>query len=331
MFLMNEQLKMVFTLLMIVMSVAAQTPPRQSKQLDKIDSLTTAGIDLPVYYEPPARLAFLREAPKTVWQYSRQLVNREVALNYGGLLLATGVLVAMDQPMLDATAKFGRRLGLTGNNKMKRAFSIAGQPIELPHDMDTALYFIGDGWTHLVIAGAYLTYGLGKNDNRALHTASQIAEGMLAAGAITQIIKHITGRESPFRATRSGGRWDFLPNQIEYHRHVPSYDAFPSGHLAVSMATMTVIAENYPEKTWVRPIGFFLMGLLAFEMVNNGVHWVSDYPLAIAIGHSVGKAIVKRSKDAQLSAERDAIINQRCHILPMIESSHVGFRLVLSL
>jgi hypothetical protein len=26
-----------------------------------------------------------------------------------------------------------------------------------------------------------------------------------------------------------------------------------------------------------------------FQMVNNGVHWVSDYPLGIAMGYVIGK------------------------------------------
>ena len=281
------------------------------------------------YRNPPDRLEFIKEAPKTAWRYTRQLAKPESMLNYGGLLLATGLLVAMDQPMLDATAKFGRRIGLTGNNKMKRAFSIAGQPIEVPHDIDTALYFVGDGWTHLLLAGSYLTYGLTKNDNRALHTASQIAEGMLAAGAITQILKHITGRESPFRATRSGGRWDFFPDQFEYHRHVPSYDAFPSGHLAVSMATLTVIAKNYPDQKWVRPLGYTLMSLLAFEMVNNGVHWISDYPLAIAIGYSVGTSIVRRPPKTDAGIKPAGSVLKHFAALPVINANVTGLKITI--
>jgi hypothetical protein len=36
------------------------------------------------------------------------------------------------------------------------------------------------------------------------------------------------------------------------------------------------------------------MGLLGYSMLNNRVHWISDYPLAIAIGYTYGKIIVSR-------------------------------------
>ncbi len=71
-----------------------------------------------------------------------------------------------------------------------------------------------------------------------LQTASQIAQGMVACGITTQVLKHITGRETPSRATQDGGIWRFFPNQKDYHEKVPKYDAFPSGHLATAMMTL---------------------------------------------------------------------------------------------
>jgi hypothetical protein len=62
------------------------------------------------------------------------------------------------------------------------------------------------------------------------------------------------------------------------------------------MATFTVVALNYPEHTFIRPIGYATMGVLSFAMVNNGVHWASDYPLALAIGGVVGKVVVDRGR-----------------------------------
>ncbi|HTP13561.1 MAG TPA: phosphatase PAP2 family protein, partial [Bacteroidota bacterium] len=66
------------------------------------------------------------------------------------------------------------------------------------------------------------------------------------------------------------------------------YDAFPSGHICTSMATVVVIAENYPEVTWVRPLGYLFCTVIAVGMVNNGIHWYSDYPLGIFLGYSFG-------------------------------------------
>ena len=163
--------------------------------------------------------------------------------------------------------------------------------------MGSSLYFIGDGILHLGIASSFYTYGRFTNDNRAMQTGSQIAQGMASTGILTQVIKHITGRVSPFRSDDGHtDKWTPFPNQVEYHKHVSHYDAFPSGHMAVCMATVTVITENYSEIKWIRPVGYTAMTLLGFQMMNNGVHWMSDYPLAISMGYYLGKIAVNNGR-----------------------------------
>ena len=89
-----------------------------------------------------------------------------------------------------------------------------------------------------------------------MQTGYQIMQAMASAGFLTQFLKHVTGRKL-FRSeqiieTHNGeeydrptDKWTLFPNQIEYHKNVSSYDAFPSGHMSVCMATFTVIVENY--------------------------------------------------------------------------------------
>jgi hypothetical protein len=263
-------------------------------------------------YEKPDALDFIKFFPGNLWTYTRQTLCKDNLVNIGLMASATALLVAYDQDILNETQRFGRRIGLTGNNRLKPVFKIFGFPIELPHDTDTALYFIGDGWTHTLISGIFMGYGLITNDNRALQTASQIASGMFSTGLSTQLLKHITGRESPFKATVPGGRWRLFPNQIDYHKNVPAYDAYPSGHLATATMTYTVIASNYPGSKIVKPLGITLLTLLSFEMVNNGVHWISDYPLAIAMGYSLGKIAVARGRK-ELSAGESLGAVQNIH------------------
>ena len=159
-----------------------------------------------------------------------------------------------------------------------------------------SMYFLGDGITHATIALGFFSYGAIAKNYRALQTGSQIAETMLASGIVVQILKHITGRESPFASTSPGGVWRVFPNQSDYANHVPHYDAYPSGHIATAVGTVTVIAENYPEHKLIKPIGYSLCGLLAFAMMNNGVHWASDYPLGIALGYGFAKAAVAHGR-----------------------------------
>ena len=147
---------------------------------------------------------------------------------------------------------------------------------------------IGDGTTQFALAGSFGAYGLMFKDQKALRTGSQIVQAVLASGAVIQVLKHVTGRESPFVRTTPTGVWKILPNQIDYHRRVPQFDAYPSGHICTSIATVIVIAENYPDVKWIRPAGYAFTTLVGLGMLSNGIHWVSDYPLGLFIGYYFG-------------------------------------------
>jgi hypothetical protein len=147
---------------------------------------------------------------------------------------------------------------------------------------------IGDGTTQFALAGSFGAYGLVFKDQKALRTGSQIVQAVLASGAVIQVLKHVSGRESPFVRTTPFGVWKILPNQIDYHRRVPQFDAFPSGHICTSIATVIVIAENYPDVKWIRPVGYTFTAIVGLGMLSNGIHWVSDYPLGLFIGYYFG-------------------------------------------
>lgn len=158
-------------------------------------------------------------------------------------------------------------------------------------DVSDFFEYLGDGRPQFGLAGTFALYGFVTDNKRSLRTASQLVEGILACGIVVQTLKHLTGRESPFVSTVPGGRWDLLPNQIEYHKHVPKFDAYPSGHVATAILTVTIVAENYPEWWWVRPIGYVFVGGIAVGMGNTGIHWYSDYPLGLALGYGFGMIV----------------------------------------
>jgi hypothetical protein len=56
-------------------------------------------------------------------------------------------------------------------------------------------------------------------------------------------------------------------------------------------AALNVILLNYPDKKWIKPLGYSLIGLLGFEMVQANVHWYSDYPIALVMGYIIGKNV----------------------------------------
>ena len=155
-------------------------------------------------------------------------------------------------------------------------------------DVSDFFVSLGDGKSQFALAGLFAAYGLVSDDHKALRTGSQIVQAVLASGAVVQLLKHVTGRESPFVRSSATGIWRFFPNQLDYLKHVPAYDAFPSGHICTALATVIVIAENYPETKWIRPVGYVVSGLVGIGMVNRGIHWYSDYPLGLALGYAFG-------------------------------------------
>jgi membrane-associated phospholipid phosphatase len=157
------------------------------------------------------------------------------------------------------------------------------------HEFSDYAVALGDGRLHAGIAAAFAGYGLIAGDSRALRTASQTVEAFLATGLTVQLLKHITGRESPICATRNYGRWKFFPHPSTYEKNQASYYAYPSGHISTAMATLTVIAENYPHQTWIKPVGYTMIGALGVGLVAKGMHWYSDLPLGLALGYIFGK------------------------------------------
>lgn len=162
------------------------------------------------------------------------------------------------------------------------------------HDASDLLVETGDGKYHFGLAGAFALYGLAFHDNRALRTASQTVEAVLATGISVQLLKRVTGRESPIAATKHRGRWKFFPRPNDYNRNPPGYYAYPSGHISTAMATLTVIMENYPEQRWLKPVGYTWIGLLGLGLVAKGMHWYSDLPLGITLGYAYGRIAAER-------------------------------------
>jgi hypothetical protein len=195
-------------------------------------------------------------------------------------------------------------------------------------DVSNFFVSLGDGKSQFALAGAFAAYGLISDDQKALRTGSQIVQAVLASGAVVQLLKHITGRESPFVRTSPTGIWRFFPNQIEYHKRVPAFDAFPSGHICTAMATVIVIAENYPETKWIRPVGYIVSGLVGVGMVNRGIHWYSDYPLGLALGYAFG--MIAAHPDGITVVESADASKAHVSVTPTIGGQGIGFSMSIA-
>ena len=159
------------------------------------------------------------------------------------------------------------------------------------HNISDFIVNAGDGRYQLLAAALFAVPGIAFHDKTALKTGSNIAEAVIATGLCVQMLKRISGRQSPSASTENGGDWDPFPSFKQYQKNQPAFYSFPSGHLSTATAVVTVIANNYPDIKWIKPVGYSLLGMLSFSLVNKGMHWYSDFPLAFFLGYTFGNII----------------------------------------
>ena len=254
-----------------------------------------------IVYAKPKPFAFITNVPSDVWGVTKSPFEKDGWKGFLAVAASSAILIHYDQQLLDGAMHLGRQVHLHPETDYKVLINFGGKSngvkiFKVPQNLNSALYTLGEGWIGVAIGGGFWIDGKLGHNNRSLQTASDLMEGFLSTAVVTEAIKHATGRESPFMRTAPGGRWRPFPSLGDYQTNTPNYDAFPSGHLATMMTTVTVLADDYPEKKWIRPLGYTLIGLTGFAMMNTEVHWAGDYPLALAVGYLNGKIITGRHK-----------------------------------
>ena len=277
----------------------------------------------------PRPFEFITNVPSDLVSFGKAVVSKKNLPALGLLVGTTAVLVAFDQQLLDGAQQFGRFIHLDPERKFKRAisFNIGSFEVpvlDIPQNLNSAFYFIGEGWPSIMVAGGFYGYGIFKNDYRARQTSSQLAEMFFTLAVTTQVLKRVTGRQSPMKSTKPGGEWHPFTKPSVYQEDVAKYDAFPSGHLATIMATVTIIAGNYPSNKYIKPLGYSIMGILGYAMMNNSVHWAGDYPIAIAIGYTCGKIALSRGQ--KTIKKKSTITGYNSSLMPLF-FGHNGYGL----
>lgn len=282
----NKIYVVLFLILLSNNCLLAQIPKEttQSFQISNTENFT---------YRKPDFFDMFKYVPADIYEFGKFTVQKKNLLWTGMAVGSTLALFPFDQKLLDNAQELGKPLGLSDNVRYKRIFGIEF----LPQDINGAIYYLGNGIVPILLSGGFFISGKINNDYRALNVSSELMEVLLSSGLTTQIIKRITGRQSPSAAIdsrNSGGHWTPFPSFSSYQADTPNYDAMPSGHLTTLMATITVISTNYPNVKWIKPLGYSLAGLVAFQMMSSRVHWASDYPIAILMGYVIGENAANR-------------------------------------
>ena len=243
-------------------------------------------------YARPGLLRTLGATPSDMLTFTKDSFSRDNLPWLAAIGASSVILIHYDQTIYDGVRRTGRKLRISQTDKTRTYLTVGGVALfRGPADLGSTLYFIGDGWVTIGLFGYLKAAGWLTGDWRAAQTGNQLGEGLIATGVITELMKNIAGRETPERSSGKGGVWRMFPGLGNYIKRRPTYDAFPSGHLATSAMALAVLTENYPDNAYIKPIGYTLLGGLCFQMINNGVHWAGDYPLGFAVGYGLGKVI----------------------------------------
>ena len=290
-------------------SVPGSVPEFQSDALPDEGDTVAAGQEVHPAQSGPAWYSMITNIPGDWVTTGKLAIGSDGLRVLGGVAVATGLLMVSDHGLYAVSHKaFVRSAGVRfASNQIVRA---------------------GDGKTTVGIAAAFGLYGFAAGDSRALRTGSGVVEALVASGIAVQLLKHISGRESPQVATELAGEWRPFPALRVYNSNQPRYYAFPSGHLTTAMATVTVIAENYPDAGWIRPVGYGIVGLTGVSLVNKGWHWYSDFPLAIALGYTFGK-VASHHDDGSGNSLSVAPGSTKLNVLPKIGPAGPGVMLAL--
>ena len=247
--------------------------------------------------------------PSDYYHFFRESFQGKMIPTYVGIAALTGSFMAVDQKGWS----FQRHLYLRST---------------IDNRTSNFMVNFGNGTYQFLSAAAFEIPGLIFHDETAIRTGSNIAEAILTTGIFVQFLKRLTGRQSPIASTENGGEWSLGPSIRQYQKNQPKYYSFPSGHLSTATAVITVIANDYPNLKWIRPVSYPILALLGFSLVNKGMHWYSDLPLAYFLGYTFGNIAAPPKSDSHDLASKSE--KPKLYIFPSVGLNNVQFNLSFS-
>ncbi len=153
-----------------------------------------------------------------------------------------------------------------------------------------ALAFAG-GPGPFILGAGFFTVGKLANSPILSGAGAHITESVLLAAALTGLGKGITGRALPGVKTSENFQWG-----RGFHSGNGPFVSFPSGHTAAAFATASALTEEAAEwrpglERYVGPAAYFTASAIGLARLYQHVHWVSDLPLAAAIGTWSGLSV----------------------------------------
>ena len=150
-------------------------------------------------------------------------------------------------------------------------------------------YGVNTGFAFLIVGYVFRSWDVRETGRETLEA------GFLSNLLDKWILKRGFGRERPIK---SNGRTVFRPGS--------SNDSFPSGHATEAFAVASVIAMRSPG--WVLPtIAYTAATLVAFDRMNDRVHFASDVAAGAVLGTAIGRILVARHRRARAEAQKTTL------------------------
>jgi membrane-associated phospholipid phosphatase len=172
------------------------------------------------------------------------------------------------------------------------------QKDERLHSVTQALAFAGGPGPFLLGAGLF-TGGMISRSPTAYGAGERITESVVLAALLTGLGKGIAGRALPGVKTSEEFEW-----ARGFHHGNGPFVSFPSGHTAAAFAMASALTgeASYWQpgaERYVGPIAYATASAIGLARVYQRVHWMSDLPLAAAIGTWSGLSVESHSHHAR--------------------------------
>ena len=158
-------------------------------------------------FEDPKYWDVVTELPESFVMTFEKSFSKEAILPWLAIMSTTAISYKYDEEWLAEVKRWGAANNINSVDKTETYLEVGNIPIfRGPSDTGSALYYLGDGWTHFLIAGSFIASGEIFSNNRPLATGLQLIHGMTISTFFNQFLKRASGREAPIKQTNGATR-----------------------------------------------------------------------------------------------------------------------------
>ncbi len=241
-------------------------------------------------------------------------------------------------PNLNLFGNFGKNIlnSFAGNKLYYHLGAIAATAVLAPTDLDYTVqhYFQAHPQYYNIslpvqFTGQYLPFIVGgglfalsklENNDEVLGASYAVLQSSLIGLMYMLTLKAITGRSGPLWWQRHNMedlskmfKPGFLRGGVDY--------GWPSGHTVATMAVVSALTSYYPDKTWLKIVGYGVVGYTMFAVTatnDGGFHWFSDVVAGALMSYAIGSTVGSYFRDVYSGriAESSSKINLSPTLIP---------------